>query len=385
MTLCLNGHTITVKDGADYTYYVTRSHILNIVDCQGSGVINGGSTAASKRAGVKVESYGTFNLYAGTIKGFGSGVAVQKSATFKMYGGAITGNHSDSAGGGVAVQKNGSFEMYGGSIAGNSAATYGGGVYDNVAYVTLYGGSITGNTAGTQGGGIYNTAKADDSVYDTRDKKITLYPTRGSRITVTGNTVNGAANNLATTQCIVLDREYGTSTTLLSTGSKIGVTVLEPANDKDVATINSKSNHYNTGAMVNDIPCFTLDDDNDGQMELGANSGGATYIHLTIYHKHTLCNLDSASHDISVAGHSGECGGEIDFKEWTDYEAQKDYGSATFASGGGYVRATNWLPRTGNWYLSKDVTLEEKLEANGSDKQLNLCFNGHTAAREDMG
>ena len=52
VTLCLNGHTITVKDGADYTYYVTRSHTLNIVDCQGSGVINGGSTAASKRAGV---------------------------------------------------------------------------------------------------------------------------------------------------------------------------------------------------------------------------------------------------------------------------------------------------------------------------------------------
>lgn len=45
VTLCLNGHTITVKDGADYTYYVTRSHILNIVDCQGSGVIN----AAARR------------------------------------------------------------------------------------------------------------------------------------------------------------------------------------------------------------------------------------------------------------------------------------------------------------------------------------------------
>lgn len=79
-----------------------------------------------------------------------------------------------------------------------------------------------------------------------------------------------------------------------------------------------------------------------------------------------------------MAGHSGECGGEIDFKEWTDYAAQQDYGSATFASGGGYVRATNWLPRTGNWYLSKDVTLAETWEANGSDKKLNLCFNGHT-------
>ena len=385
VTLCLNGHTITVKDGADYTYYVTRSHTLNIVDCQGSGVINGGSTAASKRAGVKVESYGTFNLYAGTIKGFGSGVAVQKSATFKMYGGAISGNHSDSAGGGVAVQKNGSFEMYGGSITGNSAATYGGGVYDNVAYVTLYGGSITGNTAGTQGGGIYNNSEG--SVSSNSYAGLLLYPTRGGyKITVTGNTVGGAANNLATAQTIMLSREWSNyySPTLRSTGSTIGMTVLEPANGKDVveAYRGSSGGYYNAGDLSRDLPRFTLDDNKDGQMEL-TTWDGAFVIQLTVYHKHSICNLDSASHDISVAGHSGECGGEIDFKEWTDYEAQKDYGSTTFASGSGYVRATNWLPRTGNWYLSKDVTLEETWEANGSDKKLNLCFNGHTVTSAD--
>lgn len=287
VTLCLNGHTITVKDGADYTYYVTRSHILNIVDCQGSGVINGGT--------------------------------------------------------------------------------------------------ISGNTAGTQGGGIYNDSEG--SVSSNSYAGLLLYPTRGGyKITVTGNTVGGAANNLATAQTIMLSREWSNyySPTLRSTGSTIGMTVLEPANGKDVveAYRGSSGGYYNAGDLSRDLPCFTLDDDNDGQMELGANSGGATYIHLTIYHKHTLCNLDSASHDISVAGHSGECGGEIDFKEWTDYAAQQDYGSRTFASGGGYVRATNWLPRTGNWYLSKDVTLEEKWEANNEDVTLNLCFNGHTVTSD---
>ena len=385
VTLCLNGHTITVKDGADYTYYVTRSHTLNIVDCQGSGVINGGSTAASKRAGVKVESYGTFNLYAGTIKGFGSGVAVQKSATFKMYGGAISGNHSDSAGGGVAVQKDGSFEMYGGSIAGNSAATYGGGICNSGGSVKLVGGSITGNTAGTQGGGIYNNSEG--SVSSNSYAGLLLYPTRGGyKITVTGNTVGGAANNLATAQTIMLSREWSNyySPTLLSTGSTIGMTVLEPANGKDVveAYRGSSGGYYNAGDLSRDLPRFTLDDNKDGQMEL-TTWDGAFVIQLTVYHKHSICNLDSASHDISVAGHSGECGGEIDFKEWTDYEAQKDYGSATFASGGGYVRATNWLPRTGNWYLSQDVTLEKTWKANGSDKKLNLCFNGHTVTSAD--
>ena len=239
-----------MEDGADYTYYVTRSHTLNIVDCQGSGVINGGNTAASKRAGVKVESYGTFNLYAGTIKGFGSGVAVQKSATFKMYGGAITGNHSDDVGGGVAVQKNGSFEMYGGSITGNSAATYGGGICNSGGSVKLVGGSITGNTAGTQGGGIYNNSEG--SVSSNSYAGLLLYPTRGGyKITVTGNTVGGAANNLATAQTIMLSREWSNyySPTLRSTGSTIGMTVLEPANGKDVveAYRGSSGGYYNAG------------------------------------------------------------------------------------------------------------------------------------------
>lgn len=387
VTLCLNGHTITVKDGADYTYYVTRSHTLNIVDCQGSGVINGGGTAAGGRAGVKVETYGTFNLYAGTIKGFGHGVLLDRttygSVTFNMYGGTITGNHSGGFGGGVAVQKNGKFEMYGGSITGNSAATYGGGICNSGGSVKLVGGSITGNTAGTQGGGIYNNSEG--SVSSNSYAGLLLYPTRGGyKITVTGNTVGGAANNLATAQTIMLSREWSNyySPTLRSTGSTIGMTVLEPANGKDVvkAYRGSSGGYYNAGDLSRDLPRFTLDDNKDGQMEL-TTWDGAFVIQLTVYHKHSICNLDSASHDISVAGHSGECGGEIDFKEWTDYEAQKDYGSRTFASGI-RVKATNWLPRTGNWYLSQDVTLEETWEANNKSVTLNLCFNGHTVTSD---
>ena len=158
--------------------------------------------------------------------------------------------------------------------------------------------------------------------------------------------------------------------------------MLEPANGKDVveAYRGSSGGYYNAGDLSRDLPRFTLDDNKDGQMEL-TTWDGAFVIQLTVYHKHSICNLDSASHDISVAGHSGECGGEIDFKEWTDYEAQKDYGSRTFASGI-RVKATNWLPRTGNWYLSQDVTLEETWEANNKSVTLNLCFNGHTVTSD---
>ena len=372
VTLCLNGHTIHVKESGDYAYYVTSGKTLNITDCQGGGVIDGGSTEAGSRMGVKLE--GTCSLYGGTIKGFGHGVYENsKYSTFTMYDGTITDNHSDGFGGGLVI--NGTFDLYGGSIIGNSAVTKGGGVYDDSGIVTLYGGSITDNTAGEQGGGIYNTASAGDGVYNVY-QKITLHPTRGSRITVTGNTVNGAANNLAADQCIALDRDYNSSTTLLSTGSKIGVTVLNPVNGKNIITTNTKSNSYNGGALSRDLPQFTLDNA-DSDMELTASSNGSPYLYLTIHHKHTLCNLDSESHDISAAGHSGSCGDEIEYKEWTDGAAYTEYGGWTLPSGG-RVSATSCLPRSGNWYLSKDVTLTETWEANDKTKQLNLCFNGHT-------
>lgn len=414
--LCTNGHSIIA--GGNFDIITVDSGVtFSLTDCssewseyhnvcalmpanaetyRGNGVRNDGTFNLYMGAivdcvgtdGGGVYNNGTFNLYAGTIKGFGHGVLLDRttygSVTFNMYGGTITGNHSGGFGGGVAVQKNGKFEMYGGSITGNSAATYGGGICNSGGSVKLVGGSITGNTAGTQGGGIYNNSEG--SVSSNSYAGLLLYPTRGGyKITVTGNTVGGAANNLATAQTIMLSREWSNyySPTLRSTGSTIGMTVLEPANGKDVveAYRGSSGGYYNAGDLSRDLPRFTLDDNKDGQMEL-TTWDGAFVIQLTVYHKHSICNLDSASHDISVAGHSGECGGEIDFKEWTDYEAQKDYGSATFASGGGYVRATNWLPRTGNWYLSKDVTLAETWEANNKSVTLNLCFNGHTVTSD---
>lgn len=379
VTLCLNGHTVNVEESAGGAYYLYGRTVLNIVDCQKDGVIDGGNTeAGSCSKGVELTSSAKCNLYGGTIKGFGQGVVVSSvSSTFKMYGGSITGNHSGGYGGGVEVR--GCFEMYGGSITGNSAEINGGGISNTVGSVKLAGGSITGNTAGKNGGGIYNNSGGNGNFYDTRTKKLTLYPTSGSSITVIGNTVNGVDNNLATTQCIALDRGYKTSTTLLSTGSKIGVTVMNPVNSKDVITINTKNNYYNPGAMQSDLTCFMMDDAGSGEL---TTYDGSSYIILYIAHKHTLCNIDSESHELSVAGHSGSCGDEIEYKEWTDNDAYEDYGSMTLASGS-YVNATNWLPRSGNWYLSKDVQLSEEWRASGSEKKLNLCFNGHTITGTD--
>ena len=392
--LCTNGHSI-IAGGSFDIITVDSDVTFSLTDCSSkwSEYYNASALMpanAETYRGNGVRNDGTFNLYMGAIVGCvgTDGGGVYNNGTFNMYAGRIYRN-GDQSGVGVVVEhgggvlNNGTFNMYGGTITGNSAATYGGGICNSGGSVKLVGGSITGNTAGTQGGGIYNNSEG--SVSSNSYAGLLLYPTRGGyKITVTGNTVGGAANNLATAQTIMLSREWSNyySPTLRSTGSTIGMTVLEPANGKDVvkAYRGSSGGYYNAGDLSRDLPRFTLDDNKDGQMEL-TTWDGAFVIQLTVYHKHSICNLDSASHDISVAGHSGECGGEIDFKEWTDYEAQKDYGSRTFASGI-RVKATNWLPRTGNWYLSQDVTLEETWEANNKSVTLNLCFNGHTVTSD---
>ena len=169
ITLCLNGHSITMK-GSDPAIEVngTTSGInafLIITDCNGNGQI----THAEGKTGpaVKVCGFGRFTMYGGTItgnhvNGNGGGVYVEgTNGSFTMYGGTITKNSATGSGGGVYVDgKNSSFTMYGGTITNNSATGNGGGVYvgsENQKYVWVGGNAqIAGNTADSKiDSGIY--------------------------------------------------------------------------------------------------------------------------------------------------------------------------------------------------------------------------------------
>ena len=195
VTLCLNGHTITVKANRE-AFKITKSvdtpsPTLTLTDCQGGGKITHDSSFLGN--GVNLSENCNFIMYGGSITGNtttggenttwrSGGVWVRDNSTFTMYGGSITGNQNYD-GGGVRVEDTGSFTMYGGSITGNSVSGSGGGVYVSAQDGTqgrfaMYGGSITGNNASSFGSGgvcVYGTMTVSGSV------RITDNVNRGSK------------------------------------------------------------------------------------------------------------------------------------------------------------------------------------------------------------
>lgn len=171
IVLCLNGHTLSDSGtGGNLMYrviYVDGNTVFTVTDCKDTGkilnskgvastiLLNGydydGHGAANtnpvlnlyagtitdadginKSSGVDI-SYGTLNMYGGTIRGCRHGVDAS-DGTFNMFDGMITENKaiegsysSDKEGGGVRLTY-ATFNMMGGTISGN-AAKYGGGVY----------------------------------------------------------------------------------------------------------------------------------------------------------------------------------------------------------------------------------------------------------------
>ena len=93
--LCLNGHSIKLKNGesGNDVINIGENATLALCDCNGSKASNGKITG-SKASGVNIAKKGAFVMYGGSISGNGTGVDVSKgSSKFNMYGGSITGNN----------------------------------------------------------------------------------------------------------------------------------------------------------------------------------------------------------------------------------------------------------------------------------------------------
>ena len=170
LTLCLNGHSITlgsqahnVDSGSYDVFLIQRRATFTLCDCKDKngdyGTIGHYNPTENQGPGVNVA--GTFNMYGGKIfqnqvktydgnlRGYGGGVLVSRAGAFNMFGGEITGNTARSGGG---VYVDGMFSMSGGTIYGN-AGERGGGVYvtPNGTFNMSGSAAITGNT-GTYGG-----------------------------------------------------------------------------------------------------------------------------------------------------------------------------------------------------------------------------------------
>lgn len=373
VTLCLNGYKIEAASG------VTVNGTLTITDCVGSGSIVG---VDKKQTGVNIQynkGAGTLNLYGGTIKNFEKGVVnngtfnmyggtitknsqgVSNQKTFNMHGGTITENSGASNGAGVSnsdrftmsggditnnttsqspgigygggVYNGGYFKLTDGTITGNEAKQYGGGVYSNSAATYIYGGSITRNKA-RQGDGVY--AETNCGVH-LRGTVIIRNNYSHDLLTKTEHYIDG---ELDTGSEIRLSVPYGTPSDTILLRPSVGYTI----KSEDV----KKLYFTNTSAGYEAIL------DNDGN------------VILSLPHKHTLCNKTSGQH--TGAGHSDSCGDSITFNEWTDAAAQTMYHDTA-------ATAANRLPSSGDWYLTKPVTLTAPHVVDGGE--LNLCLNGN--------
>ena len=146
-TLCLNGYTISAKDGG--CPVEVSSGELNLTDCAAQP---GSVTAAKDQA---IDVYSTANIFNGVIRGgSGSGIHIGPFAAngnVTIYGGKITGSGTG------AAANNGTMHMYGGEISGNSRGVQAGGTKGNGSFngsFYLHGGKITDNH-GSEGGGVY--------------------------------------------------------------------------------------------------------------------------------------------------------------------------------------------------------------------------------------
>lgn len=375
VTLCLNGYKIEAAPGVE-PIILNNGGTLTITDCVGSGSIVG---VDKKLTGVNIKSdAGTLNLYGGTIRNFAKGV--ENSGTFNMYGGKLTQNSQGVSntgtfnmhGGsitknsgffnGAGVSNEGNFTMSGGDITSNTASQsgtenngFGGGVHNRSSFV-MTDGTITGNTAKNDGGGVYS---GSDSTYiyggsitsNNAKRGDDVYAASNCGVHLKGNVTIGSyrSNGLLTNTVHYIDGSLeadSESKILLSvaSGTTNDTVLLSPGKNYTIKDADLKKFSLKNGYEV------TLNDKGNGV--------------LILPHRHTLCN---GSWPHTGAGHSGSCDTSIKFDEWTDAEAQAQYGAG--------ATAANRLPNKGSWYLTNPVTLTAPHVVDGGE--LNLCLNGN--------
>lgn len=386
VTLCLNGYKIEAASG------VTVNGTLTITDCVGSGSIVG---VEKKQTGVNIQSHtGTLNLYSGTIKNFEKGVVnngtfnmyggkltqnsqgVNNTETFNMHGGTITENSGFPNGAGVynsgsftmsggditnnttsqgtnigyggGVCNNKHFEMTGGTIKGNTAKEYGGGVYNN-NHFEMTGGTIEQNTAKDYGGGGVYSGSNSTYIYggsitnnNARSLSGDVYAASGKGVHLKGTvTIGGSrSNGLLANTVHFIDGA-------LDTGSKILLSVPGGTTDGTELLSPGEKNGEKYTITEKDLEKFSLK--NGYEVTLNDKGNGI----LILPHRHQL----------------GTSGTSITFNEWTDAEAKKMYPGTD-------ATAANCLPSSGDWYLTKPVTLTATHEVDGG--KLNLCLNGNS-------
>ena len=364
IVICLNGYNITSEYGQ--TIHIMPGGNLTITDCKPTG--QQGKITHTEGNGVGVYVNGsTFNMYGGCISGNtntgsnGGGVLVD--GTFNMYGGTISGN-TTSNGGGVYVKPGATFNMSGGTISDNVGGYTadnekytgrGGGVYvDSTATFTMTDGTISGNTAGETGNPGYGGGVYSAGTFNLKGGSIVNNRTIGSSRSVGGG-VNSFGTFNVSGSPIVKDNTgtdgNNTSPDNIDLSSdKVTINVTEKLGTDAEIIINS-SNKNITPADKKDV-WYTWDATTETLTAPTGSSGGETGGETT-EHKHCVCGTGTLghTHDANVT--------------WIG------------------VAALSEITTAGNYYLKKDITLENTW--NVPTAGVVLCLNGKTVTAKQTG
>ena len=363
VTLCLNGHTITVKANRE-AFKITKSvdtpsPTLTLTDCQGGGKITHDSSFLGN--GVNLSENCNFIMYGGSITGNttsggenttwrSGGVWVRDNSTFTMYGGSITDNTTVWNGGGVYVGDSGKFYMHGGEISGNNASSNsgssGGGVHIGSGAFTMTGGTISGNSASNNGGGVHI---GSDSIF-----------------TMTGGSITG--NNAGTGGGVYANGSVTVSGAVQITGNKQGTSASNVYLRSD-KTITIGTNHLSSNASIG-VTTQNLPTNEGIAIATGANLDDKQYFHSDTGENYlfyvtsdgTICMTTANAHDHPIGGASCQDGSSHTSETW------QPIGSAEELTA---------IQNGGCYYLTDDVTLSGRNVWEPPSDTF-LCLNGHT-------
>ena len=368
VTLCLNGHTITIIDDRD-AFDIRKSMesnppTLTLTDCKNSGQITHGTTTGGVKYlgnGVSLHQSCNFIMYGGSITGNGTtggenttwrsgGVWVRDNSTFTMYGGSITDNTTVWNGGGVYVGGSGKFYMHGGTISGNSASSNsgssGGGVHIGGGVFTMTGGMISGNSASNNGGGVHISS--------------------GSTFTMTGGSITG--NNAGNGGGVYANGSCTVSGAVQITGNKQGTSASNVYLRSD-KTITIGTNHLSSNASIG-VTTQNLPTNEGIAIATGANLDDKQYFHSDTGENYlfyvtsdgTICMTTANAHDHPICGASCQDGSSHTSETW------QPIGSAEELTA---------IQNGGCYYLTDDVTLSGRNVWEPPSDTF-LCLNGHT-------
>ena len=393
-----------------------------------------GTNNGGQGGGVYVDSGATFNMTGGTIGGTdaagankassGGGVYVAQNAKFNMTNGTISGNTAGKNGGGVYVGEGTTFNMTGGTIGGNKVEATGGfdgnggGVYVQDGTFNMDGGLISGNAASesnyADGGGVFvigNFTMSDGTIsgnkaYRGAGVQVGDYYPNGSlgsgTFTMTGGIIGGTtadAANIAT---------YGGGVNVWSTGTfdlRSGSIIGNEANgtvDENGGGVHSNGTFNVSGDPIvksntREIQGSTYADNVDSSdkainvvgvlrdaVEIVVNRTSKTKITGVATYYSAIPNDDGSVTLRAPTGSSGgETGGETaEHKHCvcgTGTLGHTHDANVTWIG----VAALSEITTAGNYYLKKDITLENTW--NVPTAGVVLCLNGKTVTAKQTG